>query len=207
MAVDHLARHEQVHDLGRALEDLVDAVVAHDALDRHRLLAARRERLLGLVAAPAADLHHLVDDLPRARRVPLLGGRGLEPDVVAAAVGHLGREARERLHREGVRGDLRDLVRDRLVRPRACPTARARLAQRTIPRQTLAVPTEMLGIERRPSLSVVSAIFSPLPSLPIRFAAGMRTSLKRITALASARRPMKWQRCSTVTPGQSVSTT
>ena len=94
VAVDHLARHEQVHDLGRALEDLVDPVVAHDALDRHRRLAARRERLLGLVAAPAADLHRLVDHLPGARGVPLLGGRGLEPDVVAAAIGHLGRQAR-----------------------------------------------------------------------------------------------------------------
>ena len=31
--------------------------------------------------------------------------------------------------------------------------------------------------------------------------------MKRITAFASARRPMKWQRCSTTTPGQSVSTT
>jgi hypothetical protein len=35
----------------------------------------------------------------------------------------------------------------------------------------------------------------------------MRTSVKRMTALASARSPMKWQRCSTFTPGQSVSTT
>ena len=28
-----------------------------------------------------------------------------------------------------------------------------------------------------------------------------------MTAFASARRPMKWQRCSTLTPGQAVSTT
>ena len=53
---------------------------------------------------------------------------------------------------------------------------------RTMPRQAFTVPTEMLGIESRPSLSVVSAILSPLPSLPIRLAAGTRTSLKRITA-------------------------
>ena len=93
-------------------------------------------------------------------------------------------------------------------RPTGLPHCTRWLAQRlTIPTQTLAVPTEMFGIESRPSLSVVSAILSPLPSLPIRFAAGMRTSVKRITALASARRPMKWQRCSTFTPGQSVSTT
>ena len=35
----------------------------------------------------------------------------------------------------------------------------------------------------------------------------MRTFLKLITALAKARRPMKWQRCSILTPGQPVSTT
>jgi hypothetical protein len=54
---------------------------------------------------------------------------------------------------------------------------------------------------------VVRAILSPLPSWPIRFSAGTRTFLKLMTALASARRPMKWQRCSTLTPGMSVSTT
>ncbi len=48
---------------------------------------------------------------------------------------------------------------------------------------------------------------SPRPSAPIRFAAGTRTFLKLITALARALRPMKWHRCSTLTPGHSVSTT
>ena len=69
------------------------------------------------------------------------------------------------------------------------------------------MPTEPLGIDSRPSLRVVRAIFSPRPSSPIRFSAGTRTSVKLITALARARRPMKWQRCSTLTPGQSASTT
>jgi hypothetical protein len=54
--VDRLARDQQVHDLGRALEDAVDAHVAQRLLDRHRLLAARLQRLGGLVAAAAADL-------------------------------------------------------------------------------------------------------------------------------------------------------
>src|SRR3990172_6434311 len=40
MLVDRLARHEEVHDLGRAFEDLVDPVVAQDLLDRDRLVCA-----------------------------------------------------------------------------------------------------------------------------------------------------------------------
>ena len=96
-----LARHEEVHDLRRALEDQVDAEVAHRALDAHRRLTARRERRLRLVAAAAADLHGVVDDPPGADGVPLLRRRGLEPDVVAAAVGERAGEVRDRLHREG----------------------------------------------------------------------------------------------------------
>src|SRR6267143_3490504 len=41
MLVHRFARDEQVHDFRRAFEDQIDAEVAHDALDRHRLLAAR----------------------------------------------------------------------------------------------------------------------------------------------------------------------
>ncbi len=70
---------------------------------------------------------------------------------------------------------------------------------RQISRQSFEVPTEPLGIDSRPSFKVVKAIFSPFPSSPIRFSAGMWTFLKLITALASARSPMKWQRCSTFT--------
>ena len=69
------------------------------------------------------------------------------------------------------------------------------------------MPTDPFGMDRRPSLRVVSAILRPRPSCPIRFSAGTRTSLKLMTPLASARRPMKRDRCSTVTPFQAVSTT
>ena len=47
-----------------------------------------RERGLGFVPSTAADLQRLVDDLPGAHGVPLFRGRRLEPDVVAAAIGH-----------------------------------------------------------------------------------------------------------------------
>ena len=79
--------------------------------------------------------------------------------------------------------------------------------RRHISMQVLAVPTEPLGIDSRPSLSVVSAILRPRPSSPIKFSAGTRTFSKVMTALANARKPMKWQRSVTSTPSQSVSTT
>src|SRR5262249_47925100 len=81
MLVDGLARHEQMHDLARALEDEVDARVPHQALDGHGKLAAAFQRALRLVAASAADLEGPIDQLPRADGVPLLGGRRFEPDV------------------------------------------------------------------------------------------------------------------------------
>jgi hypothetical protein len=92
--------------------------------------------------------------------------------------------------------------------PTGRPHCTRSLAQtRQISRQVLTVPTELLGMERRPSFKVVRAILRPRPSAPIRFSTGTRTSLKLITALASARRPMKCERRSTFTPGQEVSTT
>ena len=56
-------------DLARPLEDAVDAHVAHDPLDRVALLAAAAQRRRGLVAAAAADLHEVIDALPRHLRV------------------------------------------------------------------------------------------------------------------------------------------
>src|SRR5215475_6689244 len=41
VCVDGFPRDEQVHDLGRALEDAVDPQVTHYLLDRNRPLAAR----------------------------------------------------------------------------------------------------------------------------------------------------------------------
>ena len=47
--------------------------------------------------------------------VPELRRGRLEPDVVAAAVGHLAGQLGHRLHREGGRRHVGELVRDRLV--------------------------------------------------------------------------------------------
>ena len=114
--VDGLAGDQQVHDLGRALEDAVDAHVAQRRLDGHRLLAARLERLGGLVAAAAADLHQLVERpaSPCSERVELRDRR-LDADVVLLVVGQAGGDVEHRLEAERGRGDEGDLLRDGVV--------------------------------------------------------------------------------------------
>src|SRR5512133_2138403 len=62
--VDRLAGDEQVHDLGRALEDAVDAQVAQTLLGADRALAAGGQRGGRLIAAPTAQLDQLVGDQP-----------------------------------------------------------------------------------------------------------------------------------------------
>ena len=52
-------------------------------------------------------------------------------------------------------------------------------------------------------LSVVSAILRPLPSPPITFSLGTKTSSKRVTEFSMPRRPMNSLRCSTVMPSRS----
>ena len=80
-----------------------------------RPLAARLERLGGLVAAAAADLHQLVDDLPAQLGRVELRDRRLDPDVVRLVVGEPAGDVEHRLQPERARGDERDLLRDRVV--------------------------------------------------------------------------------------------
>src|SRR5262249_38073883 len=83
------AGDEQLHDLRGTLEDPVDPHVPHHLLGGHAPLAARGQRLRGLITAAAADLHQLVHD-PRAHfRAVQLGQRRLDADVVALVVGEL----------------------------------------------------------------------------------------------------------------------
>jgi len=77
---------------------------------------------------------------------------------------------------------------------------------RTISRQRLPMPAHVAGSVSRPVLSVMRAILRPFPSSPTKFSFGTRTLSKLMTPLARALRPMKRQRCSTFTPGQSAST-
>ena len=108
--VDRLAGDEEVLDLARPFEDAVDAHVAHDPLDRIGLLAARAQRLRRLVAAAAADLHQVIDHLPRHLGVEQLRHRRLEAQVDVAAVRQPRGQPYDRLHGERVRrhpGDLR----------------------------------------------------------------------------------------------------
>ena len=115
MLVDRFARDEQVHDFGGALENQIDAEVAHDALDGHRRLTARAQRVGGFVPAATADLHGVVDDAPAGFGVVELGDRRLEADVVPTALGHRPAQLGDRFHREGVRGHGAELLRDRIV--------------------------------------------------------------------------------------------
>src|SRR5262249_46652772 len=115
--VDRLAGHVEMHDLARALEDQIDPAVAQEPLDADRRLPAPLERALGLVTAAATNLQRTVHQLPGAHGVPLLGGSGLEADVIATAIRHLARQPPDGIHREGRRRHVGDLMRDRLVLP------------------------------------------------------------------------------------------
>ncbi len=84
---------------------------------------------------------------------------------------------------------------------RSPPHSRAILAAH------LAAPAQLAGSERRPVFSVVSAIFRPCPSRPMRLSAGTRTWWNRVTPFSMPRRPMNALRRSTVIPGLSASTT
>ncbi len=68
-------------------------------------------------------------------------------------------------------------------------------------------PAQIAGIDSRPVLRVVSAIFSPAPSAPMRFSTGTRTWWKWVTPFSIPFRPMKPLRFSTVIPGVPASTT
>ncbi len=77
---------------------------------------------------------------------------------------------------------------------------------RAISRQRFPAATDEMGRVSRPVLRVISPSFRPLPTSHSTFSFGTRTLVKRITPLYIAFKPMKWQRCSTVTPGHAVST-
>ena len=92
--------------------------------------------------------------------------------------------------------------------PTRCPhCTRSLLHSLAIFTAHFAFPAQMAGSESRPVLSVVSAIFRPWPSRPIRFAAGTRTWWNLVTPFSMPRRPMNALRRSTVIPGLSASTT
>ncbi len=73
-------------------------------------------------------------------------------------------------------------------------------------RQRLANAAQEAGSVSRPVFKVTRASFRPRPSASRRFSRGTRTFVKRMTPFSIARSPMKWQRVTTSTPGQSRST-
>ena len=115
VGVDRLTGDEQPHDLTGSFEDAVDPQVPRGLLDRHRALPAGGQGLRGLVAAAAADLQQLIDDLIGHLAGPQFGQRRLDPDVVAAFVGHLTGQFEHRVERVGGGGHEGELAGDRFV--------------------------------------------------------------------------------------------
>ena len=158
----------------RALEDLVDAVVAHHALDADR--PARPAR-----PASARSRSRARRGSASCRRRSPSSARCSIPWPPPPPAGCRSRRGppspRPGSPPPPWRRCARPCWRASARWPRggrwACPTARAPSDhRRQISRQIFAVPTDPLGMESRPSFSVASAILSPRPSCPIRFSRG-----------------------------------
>ena len=76
VGVEGFAGDEEAHDFAAAFEDCVDAGIAQEAFDRFGIFAAGFEAVGRLVAATAANLHGVIDDLPSAFGAPELGQSG-----------------------------------------------------------------------------------------------------------------------------------
>ena len=164
----------------RALEDAVDAQSRITRSTGIGALAARGQRRRGLVAAPAAHLHGVVDELASPRRCSTAWPSRPRGGCRSAPVGQQVAEVGHGLHREGAAA-MSEIMCGRSPRAGrwACPTARARWPSGgRCPGTPCRCPPSGCGIESRPSLRVMSAILRPLPSCPMRFSGGTRTSLK-----------------------------
>ncbi len=202
VGVDGLAGDEQVHDLGRALEDPVDPQVAQHLLGRHRALAAgRSESAVSYPRPPRTCTSSSAISQAISLAHSLASAASIRMSL-RAGVGQLRGQLEHRLEPEGGRGDERDLPGDRAVRAdRAAPLHPLADHSRAILRHHLPPAAHIAGIDSRPVLSVVSAILRPWPSLPSRFSAGTRTWWNRVTPFSSPLSPMKALRFSTVMPG------
>src|SRR3954451_14504488 len=117
MGVHRLAGDEEPHDLAGALEDQVDAIVAHHSLDWVGALAPASETVRRLIAAAALDLERVVHDPPAHLSAPHLGHRGLEREVCVAPVGHKRSEIAYRPHRKNPARHIPDLLCEAIVLP------------------------------------------------------------------------------------------
>src|SRR5579875_3161950 len=88
MWIPNFARDKEFEDLTRSLADQIEPRIAENLLDWYRLLTPRAERIGLRIAAPAANLHGGVDDLPEAFRREQLGGRRFDPEVRLTAIDH-----------------------------------------------------------------------------------------------------------------------
>jgi hypothetical protein len=131
--IQRLAGDEQSHDLTRSFKDRVDAAIAEETFDRLGFVATRAQRVRRFVAAPAANLHRVVHDLPRGFSAPQLAQRGLEPDVGMLVLVHQARGVeRHRFHGKRVGGHAREFVGDGGVFANGAPHCSRWRAQRVV---------------------------------------------------------------------------
>lgn len=82
MRIQRLAGDKQMHDLGSAFDDRIDAYVAQDTLDRPIVLPAGFERALRFISLPAADLQRFIGDEPAVAGAEIFGDGRLETDIL-----------------------------------------------------------------------------------------------------------------------------
>ena len=209
VGVHRLARDEQPHDLARALEDQVDAVVAHHPLDRHR--AARRgcggcrpSRSRGRPGSGACR--------PRSASRPRCSTSW--PSRPRAGCrrrpGRPCSEARsdDRLHREGVGRHPPDLLGDRVVLARSAAPHCTRSAahRRDDLERALGAGHRRGGSVSRPVLSVIERELEALALAPEHVLERHLHVGEADDAVLERLEAHEVERCTTSTPGQSVST-
>ena len=175
------------HDLARSLEDRVDAHVAHEPLDRIRVLTAPFQRVRGLVASAAQDLLRLVGRCPTPPRCrtswPWPPRRGCRSSCGRPAPTSGRSSPRRRIVSTDMPCAILSAI-GAVLADRSRPTARARWPTRlAMSTQARMAPTQFAGSVSRPVFRVVNATRSPLPSPAMMFSRGTLTSLNSTTAV------------------------
>ena len=115
MLVHGLARNKEAHDFARALDNQVDAQIAHGPLDRNAFFSAAAQGIRGFIAAPAPYLHRVVDDAPNRLGTEKLRHGRFQADVGFFLVSEPRGKPRHTLHGKGGGCHGSDFVSDGIV--------------------------------------------------------------------------------------------